>query len=68
MLLEPGEATVLYSGAARPGPLPQAFEWTGQGTATLLVVFSNQPLDVARLRSAQDVPGGSDVVEVKLHR
>lgn len=68
VLVEPGETSVVYSGAALNGPLPQAFEWTGQGTATLLVVFSNQPLDAARLRSAQDVPGGSDVVEVKLHR
>jgi hypothetical protein len=68
ILIEPGETTVLYSGAAINGPLPQAFEWTGQGAATLLVVFSNEPFDAAKLRGAHDAPRGSDVVEVKLRR
>jgi len=68
VLIEPGETSVLYSGAAVSGPLPQAFEWTGQGAATILIVFANQPLDAAKLHGAQDAPRGSDVVEVKLHR
>jgi hypothetical protein len=68
VLIEPGETSVLYSGAAVNGPLPQAFEWTGQGAATLLIVFANEPLDAAKLHGAQDAPPGSDVVEVKLRR
>jgi len=68
VLIEPGETSVLYAGAAVNGPLPQAFEWTGQGAATLLVVFTDQPIDAAKLRGPQDAPRGSDVIEVKLHR
>jgi hypothetical protein len=68
VLIEPGERSVLFAGRAVNGPLPQAFEWTGQGLATLLVVFSDQPVDAAKLRGPQDAPRGSDVVEVKLHR
>jgi hypothetical protein len=68
VLIEPGETSVLYSGPAVNGPLPKAFEWTGQGAATLLVVFADQPLDAGKLHGAQDAPRGSDVVEVKLHR
>jgi hypothetical protein len=68
VLIERGETSVLYSGAAVNGPLPQAFEWTGQGAATILIVFANEPLDAAKLHGAQDAPRGSDVVEVKLHR
>jgi hypothetical protein len=68
VLIEPGETSVLYSGAAVNGPLPQAFEWTGQGAATLLVVLSDQPLEAAQLRSAQDAPRGADVVQVQLRR
>lgn len=65
-LLEPGEVTVLYSGAAVQGPLPQAFEWTGSGAATLLVVLSDQP--VQNLRAAADAPPGAEVFEVPLRR
>lgn len=68
VLVEQGETSVLYSGATVNGPLPQAFEWTGLGTATLLVVFGDGPLDAARLRSPKDAPRGADVVEVPLRR
>src|SRR5260221_1446246 len=68
VLIEPGETSVLYAGAAVNGPLPQAFEWTGQGAATLLVLFTDQPIDAAKLPGPQDAPRGSDGIEVKLHR
>ena len=68
VLIEPGETSVLYAGAARSGPLPQAFEWTGQGAASLLVVLADQPIDAAKIHSAKDAPRGADVWQVQLHR
>ncbi len=68
VLIELGETSVLYSGAAVNGPLPQAFEWTGQGAASLLVVLSDQPIDAAKIHSAGDAPPGADVWQVQLHR
>lgn len=68
VLLEPGEASPVYSGIAIRGTLPQAFEWTGQGSATILVVFADQPVDARRIRSAQDAPAGAEVVQVRLRR
>lgn len=68
VLLEPAEASVLYSGTAVNGPLPQALEWIGSGAATLLVVFSDQPLDATRLHTAADAPAGAEVVQVPLRR
>ena len=68
VLIEPGEVSVIYSGPAVNGPLPQAFEWTGKSVATLLVVLSDSKLDAAKIRSTADVPAGADVLQVKLHR
>lgn len=68
LLIEPGEISVLYSGAAVNGPLPQAFEWTGSGKAMVLVVLSDEPLDSSRIKSPQDAPPGADVVELPLRR
>ena len=68
VLIEPGETSVLYSGAALSGPLPQAFEWTGQGAASLLVVLADSPIDAAKIHSARDAPRGADVWQVQLHR
>ncbi len=64
----PGETSVLYQGPAVNGPLPQAFEWTGTGSATLLVVLSDTAVDAAQIHSAKDAPRGADVLLVKLHR
>ncbi len=64
----PGETSVLYQGPAVNGPLPQAFEWTGTGSATLLVVLSDAAVDAAQIHSAKDAPSGADVLLVKLHR
>jgi len=68
VLLEAQEASVIYAGPAVNGPLPQAFEWTGKGVATLLVVLSDSKVDATAIRSAADAPRGSDVFAVTLHR
>lgn len=68
VLLEPGEATVLYSGPAVQGALPQAFEWTGAGSATLLLVLADAAVDAGRLHGRADAPPGSDVIELALRR
>lgn len=68
VLLEPGEASAIWSGKAVRGTLPEAFEWTGQGSATLLVVFADRPVDARQIRSAQDAPAGAETVQVQLRR
>ncbi len=68
VLLEPGESSVLYSGVAVQGALPQSFEWTGAGTATLMLVLVDEPLSAATLRSPADAPAGADVLQVPLRR
>ena len=68
VLIEPGETSVVYDGPALDGPLPQAFEWTGKGVATLLVVLSDSRMDAAKIRSAGDAPRGADVLRITLRR
>ena len=68
VLLEPGESSVIYSGAALSGPLPQAFEWTGSGDATVVIVLADEPVDAARIHALADVPRGADVVRIPLRR
>jgi len=68
VLVEPGETSVVYEGPAVTGPLPQAFEWTGRGMATLIVVLSDSPVDARSIHSAGDAPRGSDVLQVQLRR
>jgi hypothetical protein len=68
VLLEPFEASVVYQGPAVHGPLPQAFEWTGKGVATLLVVLSDFEVDARSIRSPADAPRGADVLQVMLRR
>jgi len=43
VLIEPGEKTTIYEGAAVSGLLPLAFEWTGSGKATLQITFPDAP-------------------------
>ncbi|MCA1825822.1 MAG: hypothetical protein LC689_02640, partial [Myxococcales bacterium] len=62
MLVEPGENSVIYSGAALNGPLPQAFEWTGSGKAMVRIVFADRPIDPVK------PPRDADVIEIPLHR
>ena len=45
-LVEPGETSVIYDGPAVDGPLPQAFEWTGRGDATLRVQFDTEVVEL----------------------
>jgi hypothetical protein len=69
VLLEPGEASVLYDGPALNGALPEAFEWTGAAReAQLLVVLSDSAIDAAKLHGAGDAPRGADVTELALRR
>jgi hypothetical protein len=56
-LVEPGEVSllvsVLFKGPARPGPLPEAFEWTGSVThARIAAVYADAPLDEAAVVAA----------------
>lgn len=67
ILIEPGEASVIYEGAA-VSLLPGGFEWTGKGVATLLVVLSDAKVDVSSIRDPKDVPRGSEVLAVTLRR
>jgi len=62
VLVEPGETSVIYAGKAVNGPLPQAFEWTGKGEATIRIVFADRPVDPA------SPPRDADVIEMPLHR
>ena len=69
VLIEPGEQSVLYAGPAVNGALPSAFEWSGNArSATLLVIFTDAPLDAARIHDKADVPRGADVSQVVLQR
>jgi hypothetical protein len=69
VLLEPGEAAVLYNGPALSGPLPEAFEWTGNAReAQLLIVLSDKEIDAGKLHGAADAPRGADVTELVLRR
>ena len=62
LLIEPHEKSVIYSGVAITGPLPQAFEWTGSGTATLKIIFADRPIDPA------SPPRDSQVIELPLRK
>ena len=68
VLIETGEANVIYQGPAVKGTLPQAFEWTGKGVATLLLVLSDSPVDAKTIRSRDDVPRGAEVLQFTLRR
>jgi Putative zinc-finger len=51
-LVDADGAAVLYAGPARPGPLPEAFEWTGGGAeGTLVLLLADEPLDAGALRA-----------------
>ena len=62
ILVEPAEKSVIYSGVAINGALPQAFEWTGSGSATLRILFADQPIDPA------NPPNDKDLVEIPLRK
>ena len=62
ILIEPAEKSLIYSGVAVNGSLPQAFEWTGSGSATLKIIFADQPIDPA------NPPKDEDLVEIPLRK
>jgi hypothetical protein len=74
LLLDSDGAAVLYAGPALAGPLPEAFEWTGEGEATLLALFADEPIAAEalakRVASPTEAAGasGAEVVKLKLTR
>lgn len=74
-LVDPDGVVVLHAGAAAPGPLPGAFEWTGAGNGTLVAVLDDRPVDGAALAArlerggvAAASPGGRAEVVVRTLR
>ncbi len=66
---------LLYDGPALAGPLPGAFEWTGAGPGTLLVLLSDSPLDaralaarIGREGAGAPPPPGAEAVRIPLFR
>lgn len=60
-LVDADGAAILYAGAARAGPLPGAFEWTGAGEGTLVAVLADEPIDADALaaRLSREGPKGA---------
>ncbi|MHB8420579.1 MAG: zf-HC2 domain-containing protein [Myxococcales bacterium] len=62
----------LYVGPATPGPLPQAFVWTGGGEARLVIDYTELPIGrgrfVQRLAEHGRTPEGTDRVDLELSR
>ncbi|HUL57914.1 MAG TPA: zf-HC2 domain-containing protein [Anaeromyxobacteraceae bacterium] len=75
-LLDADGPAILYAGPARRGILPGAFEWTGEGDGTLVLVLWDRPVDAAALvrRLGQGGAGaaspgrGAEVVVAPLKR
>ncbi len=74
-LVDQDGVAILWAGPAQAGPLPGAFEWTGGGEATLVVVLDDAPVDAVslarRLRAggaAGAAAGGAEVVVRSLRR
>ncbi len=66
---------LLYHGPALAGPLPGAFEWTGAGTGTVLVLLSDSPLDASALAArlgregaGAPPPPGAEAIRIPLFR
>jgi hypothetical protein len=60
-LVDADGAAILYSGAARAGLLPGAFEWTGTGEGRLVTVLADDPIDAVALaaRLSREGPAGA---------
>lgn len=70
-LREGDEVSILYRGAAREGPLPEAFEWTGASRrGQLLALFTELPADLPALteRLRRGEPASSDARDVIVSR
>jgi hypothetical protein len=75
LVLDEDGPAILYAGAARSGPLPGAFEWTGRGRGLVIAVLSNAPIDTANLLARVSKEGargasarGTEVVTLTLER
>ena len=75
-LVDRDGVAVVYAGPAVAGPLPGAFEWTGEGDGALVAVLDGRPVDAAALEArlgrggvGAASPGGrAEVVIVRLAR
>jgi hypothetical protein len=71
-LVDSDGSSPLYVGPAQAGPLPQAFEWTGNGTARLVVEYADRPIEQAafleQLAHGGGAPQGAEEVTVELTR
>lgn len=68
-LVDDDGVAALYAGPARPGPLPDSFEWTGKSReGTLVLVLSDRPVDVPALqaRLARGLPAAPPAAEVEV--
>jgi anti-sigma factor RsiW len=66
-LVEPGEVSVLFVGPAHPGPLSEAFEWTGSAPrAQLAAVYGDTPLDEAAVVAALREGKAAGLAEVQV--
>ena len=65
-LIDADGAALLYDGPARPGPLPDAFEWTGSGRARLVLEYADLPIDEKDFVGRLDRPPGPGVERVTL--
>lgn len=64
--------SALYAGPAKQGPLPRAFEWTGKGTARVVVEYADQPIDEGAFLELAGKglrpPAGAEQVALELKR
>jgi hypothetical protein len=75
-LLDGDGAALLYAGPAQAGLLPGAFEWTGSGPGTLVLVLDDAPVDGPALSrrleaggtAAASPHGGAEVLSLPLSR
>jgi hypothetical protein len=73
-LVDGDGVALLYAGPARPGLLPGAFEWTGPGPGTLVLVLDDAPVDgpaLSRRLEAGETASprrGAEVLSVPLSR
>ncbi|HUB05470.1 MAG TPA: zf-HC2 domain-containing protein [Myxococcales bacterium] len=71
-LVDQDGVSPLYVGPAAQGPLPQAFLWTGTGTARVIIDYADLPIArdrfVRRLEAQGRPPDGTERVELGLAR
>lgn len=74
VLVDADGAALLYAGPSTPGPVGDAFEWTGAGDGALVLVLADAPVDGAALaarlaaRGLSAAEGGGEVLVRTLRR